>query len=72
MKTGLDIVIPLPQQLIRWLRLLQETTGRGKRLFPGKNDPDTPISHTAINMALGLIGYKGKLVVTARRQPGSP
>lgn len=71
MKTGLDIVIPLPQRLTRWLRLLQEITGRGRRLFPGKNDPDAPISHTAINMALGLIGYKGKLVGHGARHTAS-
>ncbi|MHA7809682.1 MAG: tyrosine-type recombinase/integrase [Marinobacter adhaerens] len=71
MKTGLDIIITLPKQLIRWLKLLEETTGNGRLLFPGMKDPDQPISHTAFNMALNLIGYKGKLVGHGARHTAS-
>lgn len=71
MKTGLDIVISLPTQLVHWLELLEEVTGRGKLLFPMTKDPDQPISHTAFNMALGLIGYKGKLVGHGARHTAS-
>lgn len=71
MKKGLDIIIPLPHQLVRWLKLLEEVTGKGRLLFPGYKDPDTPISHTTINMALGLIGYKGKLVGHGARHTAS-
>lgn len=71
MKTDLDIVITLPSQLVRWLELLEEITGRGKLLFPGKKDPDVPISHTAFNMALNLMGYKGKLVGHGARHTAS-
>lgn len=71
MKKSLDIVITLPTQLVRWLKLLSEGTGHGRLLFPGTKDPDTPISHTAFNMALGLMGYKGKLVGHGARHTAS-
>lgn len=71
MKTGLDIVVALPTQLVRWLRLLAEVTGQGKLLFPGTKDPDSPVAHTTFNMALNLIGYKGKLVGHGARHTAS-
>lgn len=71
MKTGLDIVVALPTQLVRWLELLKEVTGRGKLLFPSTKDPDQPVSHNTFNAALGLIGYKGKLVGHGARHTAS-
>lgn len=71
MKKDLDIVITLPRQLVSWLELLEEVTGNGKLLFPGMRDPNRPISHTAFNMALNLMGYKGKLVGHGARHTAS-
>jgi len=71
MKTGLDIVVALPTQLVRLLELLQEETGRSRLMFPSQKDPDKCLSHTAFNMALGLIGYKGKLVGHGARHTAS-
>lgn len=71
MKRSRDIVIPLPRQLVYALNNLIEITGRCKYLFPGAKDPSTPLAHTAINMALGLVGYKGKLVGHGARHTAS-
>jgi len=71
MKKDLDIVISLPTQLVRWLELLSDVTGHCRWLFPGSRDPRRPISHTSFNMALNLMGYKGKLVGHGARHTAS-
>ncbi|RFP08990.1 integrase arm-type DNA-binding domain-containing protein [Duganella sp. BJB475] len=51
----------LSRQALALLRELHDITGRSKHLFPNQRDPQKPISNNTILVALGRMGYKGKM-----------
>ncbi|WP_332851554.1 tyrosine-type recombinase/integrase [Duganella sp. S19_KUP01_CR8] len=51
----------LSRQALALLRELHAITGRSKHLFPNQRDPKKPISNNTILVALGRMGYKGKM-----------
>lgn len=70
MKKRRDHLVPLPDQLIPMLKNLKEITGLDQYLFPGSKSNDI-ISHSTINSALAMVGYKGKLVGHGSRHTAS-
>jgi integrase len=60
MKIRKPHIVPLANQTVDVLSLLQELTGGGVLLFPGDRDPDKPMSNNTILMALKRMGYKGR------------
>ena len=51
----------LSRQALELLRELHAITGRSKYLFPNQRDHEKPISNNTILVALGRMGYKGKM-----------
>lgn len=51
----------LSRQALALLRELHAITGRSKHLFPNQRDHEKPISNNTILVALGRMGYKGKM-----------
>lgn len=51
----------LSRQALELLRELHTITGRSKHLFPNQRDHEKPISNNTILVALGRMGYKGKM-----------
>ena len=51
----------LSRQALALLRELHAITGRSKYLFPNQRDHEKPISNNTILVALGRMGYKGKM-----------
>lgn len=51
----------LSRQALDLLRELHAITGRSKHLFPNQRDHEKPISNNTILVALGRMGYKGKM-----------
>jgi integrase len=59
-------LVPLPQQALEVLRLLQTARGPDRchgpaRLFPGERNHDRPMSNNTILKALERMGYKGRM-----------
>ncbi len=51
----------LSRQALELLRELHAITGRSRHLFPNQRDHEKPISNNTILVALGRMGYKGKM-----------
>jgi len=62
-KTKTELIVPLAAQVVTILRELQELTGHGEYVFPGR-DPQKPMSDAAINAALRRMGYDTKKDIT--------
>jgi integrase len=60
MKMRRPHLVPLSRQAKSLLLELQEITGRGKYVFPGRNDAGKPISEASINQVIKRIGYAGQ------------
>lgn len=60
MKMRRPHVVPLSSQVIALLEEVRQLTGRGKFIFPGRNDAGKPMSEASINQVIKRIGYDGK------------
>ncbi|OTA18447.1 integrase [Xenorhabdus vietnamensis] len=60
MKMRRPHIVPLSNQVKAILIKLHEITGRGKYVFPGRNDAGKPMSEAAINQVIKRIGYDGR------------
>lgn len=71
MKMGEEHTVPLSSQAIEILNEMQKIR-RGEFVFPGNfKAKDRPMSSQTINMALGRMGYKNRLVSHGLRALGS-
>jgi integrase len=61
MKMKTPHIVPLSTQAMDALRCLQEIRGLSAMVFPGERDHDKPMSNNTILMALGRMGYKGRM-----------
>jgi integrase len=53
--------VPLSEQAVEVLRVLQTVTGHSALLFPGERDHDKPMSNNTILAALKRMGYAGRM-----------
>lgn len=60
MKMRRPHLVPIPRQARELLLALKEITGRGKYVFPGRNDTGKPMSEARINQVIKRIGYAGQ------------
>lgn len=60
MKMRRPHIVPITSQVKRLLEEVQQLTGRGKYIFPGRNDAGKPMSEASINQVIKRIGYDGK------------
>ena len=60
MKNGLDHIVPLSRQAIKVLKEIEGLTGKGKNLFPGRNNPAGFISENTLNKCIRILGYRGR------------
>lgn len=60
MKMRRPHVVPLSSQVKSLLEKIHQLTGRGKFVFPGRNDAGKPMSEASINQVIKRIGYDGK------------
>ena len=60
MKMRRPHVVPLSSQAKSLLEEIHQLTGRGKYVFPGRNDAGKPMSEASINQVIKRIGYDGK------------
>lgn len=60
MKMRRPHLVPLSRQVKSLLCELKEITGRGRYVFPGRNDAGKPMSEASINQVIKRIGYAGK------------
>ncbi|CAK9884222.1 MAG: Prophage integrase IntS [Candidatus Erwinia impunctatus] len=61
MKMRRPHTVPLSSQAVTLLRYIHQLTGRGKYVFPGRNDSSKPMSEASINQVIARIGYHGKV-----------
>lgn len=60
MKMRRPHVVPLSSQAVALLEEIHQLTGRGKYVFPGRNDAGKPMSEASINQVIKRIGYDRK------------
>lgn len=60
MKMRRPHLVPLSSQAKSLLQEIHQLTGRGKYVFPGRNDAGKPMSEASINQVIKRIGYDGK------------
>lgn len=60
MKMRRPHVVPLPIQAKSLLEEIHQLTGRGRYVFPGRNDAGKTMSEASINQVIKRIGYDGK------------
>lgn len=60
MKMRRPHLVPLSGQAKSLLEEIHQLTGRGKYVFPGRNDAGKPMSEASINQVIKRIGYDGK------------
>lgn len=60
MKMRRPHIVPLSNQVKKLLDEIHRLTGRGKYVFPGRNDAGKPMSEASINQVIKRIGYDGK------------
>lgn len=60
MKMRRPHIVPLSSQAAELLREVHQLTGRGKYVFPGRNDAGKPMSEASINQVIKRIGYAGQ------------
>ncbi|AZV04526.1 DUF4102 domain-containing protein [Enterobacter sp. N18-03635] len=61
MKMRRSHLVPLSTQALDLLNELKTMTGNYHYVFPGRNDPDKPMSEASINQVIKRIGYGGKV-----------
>ena len=61
MKMRRSHLVPLSTQALDLLNELKIMTGGYRYVFPGRNDPNKPMSEASINQLIKRIGYGGKL-----------
>ena len=54
-------LVPLSAQALDLLNELKIMTGNYRYVFPGRNDPNKPMSEASINQVIKRIGYAGKV-----------
>nr|WP_154325279.1 integrase arm-type DNA-binding domain-containing protein [Pantoea sp. 201603H] len=54
-------LVPLSTQALDLLNELKIMTGNYRYVFPGRNDPNKPMSEASINQTIKRLGYDGKL-----------
>lgn len=57
MKTKIEFILPLPNQVIEILEEVKQFTGNGKYLFPSFRTKDKPMSDNTLIGALRRMGY---------------
>ncbi|HBS7092429.1 MULTISPECIES: tyrosine-type recombinase/integrase [Klebsiella/Raoultella group] len=60
MKMRRPHLVPLSSQVRELLEEIHQLTGRGKYVFPGRNDAGKPMSEASINQVIKRISYDGK------------
>ncbi|EKY3087700.1 tyrosine-type recombinase/integrase [Cronobacter dublinensis] len=60
MKMRRPHIVPLSEQAKALLEEIHQLTGRGKYVFPGRNDAGKPMSEASINQVIKRIGFGGK------------
>lgn len=60
MKMRRPHIAPLSSQALALLEELKQLTGRGRFVFPGRNDAGKTMSEASINQVIKRIGYDGK------------
>lgn len=60
MKMRRPHLVPIASQVKALLEEIHQLTGRGKFVFPGRNDAGKPMSEASINQVIKRIGYDGK------------
>jgi len=53
-------LMPLSIQALDLLKELKVVTGNYRYIFPGRNDPNKPMSEASINRVIKHIGYGGR------------
>jgi integrase len=71
MKARREHITPLPAQTVDLLRGVHAVTGRGKFVFPNRDDRDKPMTLPALRQALKTLGWAGKYSPHATRATGS-
>lgn len=61
MKMRRSHLVPLSTQALDLLEELKIMTGNYRYVFPGRNDPNKPMSEASINQVIKRINYSGKL-----------
>ncbi len=61
MKMKTPHIVPLSNQAVEILALLQTISGQYQLVFPGEQDPKKPMSNMTILKALERMGYKGRM-----------
>ena len=61
MKMDTPHIVPLSRQSVEVLRALKLLTGNGRRVFPGANDKNRPMSNNTILYALYRLGYRDRM-----------
>ena len=61
MKMHRPHLVPLSTQALDLLNELKMMTGHYRYVFPGRNDPNKPMSEASINRVIKSINYAGKL-----------
>lgn len=61
MKMRRSHLVPLSTQALDLLNELKIMTGNYRYVFPGRNDPNKPMSEASINQLIKRIGYGGRL-----------
>lgn len=61
MKMRRSHLVPLSTQALDLLYELKIMTGNYRYVFPGRNDPNKPMSEASINQVIKRIGYGGKV-----------
>lgn len=60
MKMRRPHLVPISTHIRELLEEIHQLTGRGKYVFPGRNDAGKPMSEASINQVIKRIGYDGK------------
>lgn len=61
MKMRRSHLVPLSTQALDLLNELKVMTGSYRYVFPGRNDPNKPMSEASINQVIKRIGYSGRV-----------
>ncbi|USR59268.1 tyrosine-type recombinase/integrase [Lelliottia amnigena] len=54
-------LVPLSTQALDLLSEIKTMTGNYSYVFPGRNDPNKPMSEASVNQVIKRIGYKGRV-----------
>ncbi|MGY0161435.1 tyrosine-type recombinase/integrase [Edwardsiella tarda] len=60
MKMRRPHIVPLSEQALAIMQEMRRISGKGKYIFPGRNDAGKPMSEASINQVIKRIGYDGK------------